>query len=319
MYLWREQEQTQSPPPAHDTATTHSSDLVIHPCKKCNSDTPLYPYCVKCAIAPHIAGVCITKSKLHGLGVFFMFRRPIGHRWPADLHYNGDRVDAVTLTRLHPGDTVAPYAIKHDNGTLYDASTNRSWLSMLNSSSNPNCKLIVDEHTQHIIITAIREISPGQEITVSYPVSTVQHTTEDLEQWFKTIPHNSAATPRVPRYTVYNVVPPPPTPHRRAVVRSPSLVMLAKRQKPEQQTHSRGSRSVTADGGGTRVDLLEEGIIQSNSCKMETPDVMCVSCANPDGRRRCEHRNRRILNAHVADRLRQTSFVVVATAAASLP
>ena len=115
--------------------------------------------------------VAASNSGIHGNGLFAKCAIPKG---TGVIEYVGrvitkaeaERIEDERLARADRGERTAIYTFILN--TRYDIDGNVSWnvARFANHSCDPNCEALLD--SGHIWITALRDITPGEEITYDY-------------------------------------------------------------------------------------------------------------------------------------------------------
>lgn len=101
--------------------------------------------------------VRVALSSIHGHGVF------------ANEHIEEGQWQYVygELRHIKPGDPFEHYGLEWDNGYTY--MPYGPWCCV-NHGDKPNCEVYADGEDEHpiIYITALRDIEPGEELTIDY-------------------------------------------------------------------------------------------------------------------------------------------------------
>jgi SET domain-containing protein len=120
------------------------------------------------ASAPAPAGrrIQVRRSGVHGKGVFAL--RPIaaGERI---IEYTGERIGWREALRRHPHDPSDPHHTFYfslEGGDVIDAKVGGNAARWINHACEPNCE--ADETDGRVFIRALRDLSPGEELSYDY-------------------------------------------------------------------------------------------------------------------------------------------------------
>jgi SET domain-containing protein len=109
-----------------------------------------------------LCGLTAKKSPLHGLGCFATIRLPKGSRI---AEYSGERItrkEAIQRMSSSHGKGISEL----DVDCYIDGNVNGNLTQYINHCCDPNSDALVKDG--ELIIFALREIAPGEEITVAY-------------------------------------------------------------------------------------------------------------------------------------------------------
>jgi SET domain-containing protein len=108
----------------------------------------------------------VRRSGVHGKGVFALMAIAPGERI---IEYTGEVITWKEALRRHPHDPQQPnhtFYFHLDDGHVIDALYGGNASRWINHSCEPNCE--ADEEDGRVFITALRPISPGEELHYDY-------------------------------------------------------------------------------------------------------------------------------------------------------
>ena len=108
----------------------------------------------------------LRRSKIQGRGAFAI--RPI-KRGTRIIEYTGERISHDEADRRYDDGGMGrhhTFLFSVDRNTVIDAAVGGNEARFINHSCAPNCEAI--DERKHIYIEAIRDISPGEELTYDY-------------------------------------------------------------------------------------------------------------------------------------------------------
>jgi SET domain-containing protein len=108
--------------------------------------------------------ISIRRSKIHGHGVYADERIPRNRKV---IEYTGERINRMEAKRRDVGKFTYMFAV--DNYWTIDGSAGGSGAELINHCCEPN--LISRVMKGHILYMSLREIEPGEELTVDYNFS----------------------------------------------------------------------------------------------------------------------------------------------------
>jgi uncharacterized protein len=120
------------------------------------------------------------RSPLHGWGVFATDRIRAGSRL---LEYRGERISSDEADARYPEDPSVPahtFLFAIDDGLVVDATHRGGMARWINHSCDPNCETVVED--RRIYVDAIRELQPGEELTISYNLLLAERHTPSVKR-----------------------------------------------------------------------------------------------------------------------------------------
>jgi SET domain-containing protein len=108
----------------------------------------------------------IRRSRIQGKGVFATRKIRAGDRL---IEYRGERISDEEADRRYPFDENErhhTFLFKLDDGSVIDAGVKGNAAKYINHSCDPNCEAV--EEDEHIVIYALRDIRPGEELVYDY-------------------------------------------------------------------------------------------------------------------------------------------------------
>ena len=114
-------------------------------------------------------GLAMRRSKIHGRGVYARVPIPAGTRI---VEYTGERITMDEAEARYPED---PDTVYHtflfalEDGAVIDAAFRGNVARWINHSCDPNCEAV--EEDGRIFIESLRDIAPGEELTLDYGVT----------------------------------------------------------------------------------------------------------------------------------------------------
>ena len=114
------------------------------------------------------------RSKTHGRGVFATTFIPAGSRL---IEYKGDIIDEAESERRYP-DTAHTFLFGLEDGRIIDGGSRGNTSRWINHSCEPNCEAVEEEG--RVFIDAMRDIQPGEEISIDYSLDIDAEHTEEL-------------------------------------------------------------------------------------------------------------------------------------------
>jgi SET domain-containing protein len=108
----------------------------------------------------------VRRSGIHGKGVFALQAIAAGE---TILDYQGEVIDWDEALRRHPHDPAQPnhtFYFHLDDGRVIDGGVNGNSARWINHACEPNCES--EEVDGRIVIKALRDIAPGEELFFDY-------------------------------------------------------------------------------------------------------------------------------------------------------
>lgn len=125
--------------------------------------------------------VSVRRSGVHGRGVFAQVAIARGEEI---LPYKGALIAWQEAERRHAesgGDPHHTFLFQVDGGMVIDGGTGGNSARWINHSCAPNCEAQEDDR-QRIVIVALRDIAPGEELFFDYALEIVEKPTKALRQ-----------------------------------------------------------------------------------------------------------------------------------------
>ena len=107
----------------------------------------------------------IRPSKIHRYGVYALERIPANRKV---IEYTGERLNRLQASKRADGDYIYLFAV--DNYWTLDGAVGGSGAEIINHSCEPN--LISRVMKGHVLYLSLREIRPGEELTIDYNFET---------------------------------------------------------------------------------------------------------------------------------------------------
>jgi SET domain-containing protein len=107
----------------------------------------------------------IRPSKIHRYGVYALERIPANRKV---IEYTGERLNRLQASQRSEGDYTYLFAV--DNYWTLDGAVNGSGAEIINHCCEPN--LISRVMKGHVLYMSLREIKPGEELTIDYNFET---------------------------------------------------------------------------------------------------------------------------------------------------
>ena len=129
--------------------------------------------------APRGRRIQVRRSGVHGKGVFAL--QPIAEG-EVIIEYLGERISWQEAQRRHPHDPAQPnhtFYFEIDAEHVIDASVGGNAARWINHCCDPNCW--ADEQGGRIFITALRHITPGEELHYDYGLTVAERYTPRLK------------------------------------------------------------------------------------------------------------------------------------------
>lgn len=118
------------------------------------------------AVASDSRRIQVRKSGVHGKGVFALRPIPAGERI---IEYKGELITWREALRRHPHDPADPnhtFYFHIDDKHVIDAKVGGNAARWINHACEPNCQ--ADECDGRIFISALTDLSPGEELFYDY-------------------------------------------------------------------------------------------------------------------------------------------------------
>jgi SET domain-containing protein len=138
----------------------------------------------KKAATPFIA---VKNSEIHGRGVYATKKIKQGQRV---IEYRGERIDWPEALRRHPHDPLQPnhtFYFTLDDKTVIDGNARGNDARWINHGCDPNCEaeLVTEKGALRVFISALRDISAGEELTYDYGLEIDARYTKKLKKEFE--------------------------------------------------------------------------------------------------------------------------------------
>ncbi len=127
------------------------------------------------------------RSPIHGNGVFAKTHIPAGTEL---VEYRGRRLTHAQADRLYSGTTEAGHTFLFTLNDKYiiDANVEGNVARWINHSCAPNCQAVLEENAEgkpkldRVMIEALRDIKPGEELTYDYGITLEERLTPRLKK-----------------------------------------------------------------------------------------------------------------------------------------
>jgi SET domain-containing protein len=124
--------------------------------------------------------ISVRRSNIHGKGVFATTWIPKGARI---IEYKGQRMSEAEADRKYADDdTPHTFLFLLDNEIVIDANFRGNSARWINHSCKPNCEAV--EEGGRMYIDALRNISPGAELTYDYNLVVEERHTPKLKKFY---------------------------------------------------------------------------------------------------------------------------------------
>ena len=135
------------------------------------------------AAPPNTRRIQVRKSGVHGKGVFAL--RPIaaGERI---IEYKGELISWPEALRRHPHDPSDPdhtFYFHIDDAHVIDANVDGNAARWINHACEPNCQ--ADEADGRVFISALTDLSPGEELFYDYGLVIDERYTPKLKKQYE--------------------------------------------------------------------------------------------------------------------------------------
>jgi SET domain-containing protein len=131
--------------------------------------------------------IATRKSTIHGNGMFAVAPIKKGERL---IEYKGERRTHAQVDRDSGGDVESGHTFLFTLNDKYviDGTRGGNSARWINHSCNPNCEALIEEHDgpdrrkDKVVIEALRNIKPGEELTYNYGITLAERHTPRLKK-----------------------------------------------------------------------------------------------------------------------------------------
>ncbi len=131
--------------------------------------------------------IATRKSTIHGNGMFAVAPIKKGERL---IEYKGERRTHAQVDRDSGGDVESGHTFLFTLNDKYviDGTRGGNSARWINHSCDPNCEALIEEHDgpdrrkDKVVIEALRNIKPGEELTYNYGITLAERHTPRLKK-----------------------------------------------------------------------------------------------------------------------------------------